>query len=155
MYARAHGISHGLQCHRPWETPFCLFVCLFVPNEYKSNRSSIKSQDLSILFMSAQYTHSVAICHEEIQLTCFPGLVAQQLLTHTGCSMSERTLRCPLAWVYNHCPHLDPILRFFYNIFLRIVEIWARERNHLNNLTFCIENFRCVYICVHMWLTQK
>ena len=74
-----------------------LFVCLFVPNEYKSNRSSIKSQDLSILFMSAQYTHSVAICHEEIQFTCFPGLLHNNY-SHIQAAVCQReTLRCPLA----------------------------------------------------------
>ena len=51
-----------------------IFFCLSQMNT-KANRSSIKSENLIALFMSAHYSNSVAICHEEMQFTCFPGLL--------------------------------------------------------------------------------
>lgn len=58
----------------------------------KSNRSSIKSQSLIALFISAPYSNSVAICHEEMQFACFPGL----LHTHHSHSICQRELN---EWV--------------------------------------------------------
>lgn len=61
----------------------------------KSNRSSIKSQSLIALFISAPYSNSVAICHEEMQFACFPALLHTHH-SHVHASICQRELN---EWV--------------------------------------------------------
>lgn len=116
-----------------------LFVCLFVC----SKRIQVK-QELNkkpgfeyIVYVCPIYSFSCNLPRGNT-IYMFPRLIAQQLLTDTGCCMSERNSTMPFSMSLQPLSPPPPYFKVFL-LFLRVVEIWAREL--LLNLTFAQKNF--------------
>lgn len=102
------------------------FLLLFKVNT-KSNRSSVKSQNLIALFMSAQYLIQLQFAARKCtwhvsQAYC--TTIAHIYMFLDVRENSTNGLKCPSALVCNSC---SPPLNIYT---LRVVEMWDRKRQH-------------------------
>lgn len=109
----------------------------------KSNRSSMKSQSLIALFISAQYSNSVSICHEEMQSAYFQVYCTPITHIYMLLYVSENStngLKCPLALV---CHSFSPAPQFNVNFYDILSELWKHRagKGSINILSFTCETF--------------